>query len=154
MDTVELHSVTLDEKSALWKLLQEYLGAEPFEGAEKFKDENNNWKYPHFDSYWEQPTRHPFFIYYQNKKCGFVLVRELIPGELCSVAEFYVFPENWRKGIGTKAMQRIQERFPYKKWKISYLHHNVRAAGFWKQWADRSGCEVELEEVHPLQEKP
>jgi predicted acetyltransferase len=153
MDTVELRTVAIGGKPQLWKLMQDYLGGEPFEGSEKFKDEHGEWKYPYFDSYWEQPTRHPLFIQYNNKVCGFVLVRELIPGELCSVAEFYVFPEYWRKGIGTKAMQLVQKRFPYKKWKISYLYHNLRAAGFWKHWADASGCDVELEEVHPIRDE-
>jgi predicted acetyltransferase len=153
MDIVELRSVTIAEKQQLWKLMQEYLGGEPFEGSEKFKDEQGDWKYPHFDSYWEQPTRHPFFIQRKGEQCGFVLVRELIPDELCSVAEFYVFPAYWRRGIGTRTMQLVQERFPYKKWKISYLYHNLRAAGFWKHWTDASGCDVELEEVHPIRDE-
>ena len=153
MHKVALRSVPISEKPQLWKLMQDYLGGEPFEGSEKFKDEHGDWKYPYFDSYWEQPTRHPFFIENHSEQCGFALVRELIPGEICSVTEFYIFPEHWRKGIGTIAMQCIQELFPYKKWKISYLHHNLRAAGFWKHWADSCGCDVELEVVHPLQDQ-
>ena len=153
MEVVELQPVSLEEKPALWELLQEYLGAEPFEGSEQFQDEHGAWKYPHFDSYWEAPTRHPYFINVGGKRAGFVLVRELIPGELCSVAEFYVFREHWRKGVGTSAMKLVESLFPYPKWKISYLHHNLRADGFWKHWTTLSSSVIELEVVRPLEPK-
>lgn len=151
MEGVELRAVQREEKDVLWQLLQEYLGAEPFEGSEQFKDEQGAWKYPHFDSYWEVPTRHPFFIEVHGERAGFVLVRELIPGELCSVAELYVFREFWRQGVGTAAMKLVEARFPCPKWKISYLHHNHRAAGFWTHWASLCESEIELEVVRPLE---
>ena len=149
MNAVELHPVHVDEKPLLWKLLQDYLGAEAFEGSERYKDDQGNWKYPYFDQYWEESTRFPFFILYESAVCGFVLIR-ILANDVHSVAEFYVFRDHWRKGIGSRAMQLVLERFPDKKWKISYLHHNLRAAGFWKQWKATSGCDAELEEVHPL----
>lgn len=152
MISVDLQPVSIGEKPLLWKLLQEYLGAEAFEGSEKFKDEQGNWKYPYFDKYWEEAIRFPFFILHENAVSGFALVR-ILADDVHSVAEFYVFREHWRKGIGSRAMQLVLDRFPDKKWKISYLHHNLRAAAFWKHWVANNVCDAELEEVHPLRDE-
>jgi predicted acetyltransferase len=149
MDGVTVRKVPIEEKPLLWKLLQEYLSLEPFRGAHHFKDDEGSWKYPYFDLYWEKETRHPFFIYYNNELAGFVMVRELIPKELCSIAELYVFKQFWRKGIGREAMRQLVLLFPYKKWKISYLKEKAAQAGmFWKDWVkNNTNLEVELEEA-------
>ncbi|HET9136464.1 MAG TPA: GNAT family N-acetyltransferase [Candidatus Kapabacteria bacterium] len=145
---VTIQKVLLEEKRLLWKLLQEYLSLEPFRGQHHFKDEAGEWKYPYFDLYWEKETRHPFFIYYDNELAGFVMVRELIPGELCSIVELYIFKQFWRKSIGRETMRQILQLFPYKKWKISYLKEKAAQAGaFWKDWVKNNDLEVELEET-------
>ena len=148
IEGVALKRVPIEEKPLLWKLLQEYLNLEPFRGAHHFKDEEGNWKYPYFDGYWKEETRHPFFIYFHGELAGFVMVRELIPGELCSIAELYVFSQFWRKGIGRETMRQIVELFPYKNWKISYLTEKAAQAGaFWKNWVNATDLIVELEET-------
>lgn len=128
MNSVSLHPVLQADNPLLWQHLQQYLAEMPSENKHHFKDENGLWKYPWFDSYWEQPTRHPFLIYRGETLVGFCMIRELIPTELYSIAEFYIFQEYRRQGIGLATMKRIEKRFPNKHWQLGYLKASTDTA--------------------------
>lgn len=89
-------------------------------------------KYPHFESYWSDPARYPFFIRSAGRVAGFALVRRLNAGNKFEMAEFYVAPEFRRVGIGRAAAQALFAKFPA-RWTVSVLDSNTVGGLFWSQ---------------------
>jgi ribosomal-protein-alanine N-acetyltransferase len=50
--------------------------------------------------------------------------------EVMQVAEFFIHPENRRKGIGKAAITELWRRFPG-KWELQVHKRNLGAAEFW-----------------------
>ena len=95
---VALHDAKPDDSPLLRRLLADYL----------FEFDGRREPYPHFDAYWREPERLPFFIEADGEVVGFCLIRVQADG--WSVAEFSITPAERRSGIGRAAMNAVAER--------------------------------------------
>ena len=95
---VELVPVTFERRDELQRLLADYL--HEFDGRTE--------PYPHFDAYWEEPERAPYFIVDGGDVAGLVLIRVLDGG--WSIAEFSVVPARRRGGVGHHAVEALAQR--------------------------------------------
>jgi predicted acetyltransferase len=129
--TPDIHLVSEAEKSQLWRELQDYLAELSRVSGKPLADE---FPYRHFDLYWQEPKRWPFWIRLQGRKAGFALVRRG-QGGVFDMAEFYVRPEHRRNGIGTASARALFLRFPG-RWHVSELAENLPAIAFWRRVLD------------------
>jgi len=84
----------------------------------------------HFDLYWTEAERYPFFIELGTQLVGFVLAREFAP-ENYSVAEFFVMRKYRRAGTGKRAAFLLFDKFPA-EWHVAQEESNLAAQAFWK----------------------
>ena len=71
---IELEEAALSDKAAMFDMMQGYIAEfSAFEPTEP--DERGIYPYQPFDSYWEEPERHPFFILADRIVKGDILFR-------------------------------------------------------------------------------
>lgn len=87
--------------------------------------------YPCFSRYWSEPDRDPFVILADRRNAGFALVRDVDPGVLHEMAEFYVVPALRRQGVGRRAATLLFERFGG-RWQLQFAVANAKARSFWR----------------------
>jgi len=130
----ELIPVKKEQKLELKSLLISY-----FEEVDKSKillvKNSKTLEYPYLDLYWEDSTRHPFFISQDSQIVGFVLINSITSFQEFnadySIAEFYILPEFRRNGIGKKIAMMIFEQYPG-KWEVKQQINNKKAIEFWR----------------------
>jgi predicted acetyltransferase len=128
---VDLIPIELDQKPILINLMQKYVhDMSEFTGY----DVNDDGLYdlgPHFDPYWEDPTRHPFFVRHDGGLAGFALVFEDEPS-CFTVAEFFILRKFRRVGTGTAAAKLLFQRFKG-CWRVAQDEKNTQAQAFWRK---------------------
>ncbi len=130
---VELKRVRAEEKEVLFRLLQLYL-YDFTEFADFQLNEKGLYGYKYFDSYFEEPDRHPFFILAEGKIAGFALVNRhcVRLKEGWSVAEFFVLKQYRRKGVGKQAAFLLFDLFSG-GWDVHQMSANLPAQKFWRK---------------------
>ena len=124
---VDVGSVPYADKEVLRRLIEFYI----YDYSEYMGwdlDVHGIFGYRDLDHYWTEPDRHPFFITVEGRPAGFALVRSGVPHDM---AEFFIMRKYRRKGIGTRAAQRVFERFPG-AWEVRQMAANVAATTFWR----------------------
>jgi predicted acetyltransferase len=116
---VELMPASRAERSVIASYLQEYLAEFGFRG-----------KYPYFEQYWLEPTRHPFLITRGGERAGFAFVRSIDGGAAHEMSEFYVLPEQRGSGVGRAAVEALMPIFPG-RWRIPVQISNRPGIAFW-----------------------
>ena len=102
-------------------------------------DQNGLFGYRHFEAYWTEPGRHPFFIKMAGKHAGFALVNShcivVTDPQAHAMAEFFIMKKYRRSGLGRRAAIEIFNRFPG-KWEVTQVATNVPAVAFWEAVID------------------
>ena len=104
---------------------------------EKYLYENfpNKKTYPYLNEYWNDKSRKPFFILHNSDIIGFVLVNNMTVYPAYdahnAIAEFYIKPEQRKKGFGKQAAIKTFELYKG-KWEVSQEKTNSRAIAFWR----------------------
>jgi len=111
LDPVSFRPVPEAERTSLWEMLQVYLRELSAYDA-RLRPRRGRIPYVFFDFYWSDPEhRFPFFIYWEEKRAGLLLVSEgERPGygyaDRCvELSEIYVAPPYRKRGIGHRAME-------------------------------------------------
>ncbi|EKE07544.1 MAG: hypothetical protein ACD_18C00059G0003 [uncultured bacterium] len=131
---IEIFEVQNDEKEVLKQLLELYqYDFSIFNDADV--DDIGLYSYKHLDSYFDDPKRKAFFIKYNNKYCGFVMINDYLrvlknEGSK-AVAEFFVLKKYRRLGIGKYVSEKMFGMFPG-KWEIFQQKNNEGAVDFWQ----------------------
>ena len=135
MEGAALCPVALGEREILGRLLEKYL-YEFSQYDRSLFGEDGLYGYPYLDAYGREEGRHAFFLRYQGKLAGFVLLNQV---QECphrpmdwSVAEFFVAYPFRRMGLGMWAMGQVFSRFPG-DWQIKYHPGNRASAQFWQR---------------------
>lgn len=128
---VELVTALLSDKPKLAKLLDQYL-QELSEYREIKVGATCAADYFYMDLYWMEPGRHPFLIFSNDQLAGFILVwvQSNTESPLARVAEFFIIPEQRRKGVGRKAASKVFSLFPG-HWELQVHSRNQAALAFW-----------------------
>ena len=101
--------------------------------------------YPNLDSYWSDPTRHPYLIRADGYLAGFALINDHSHANLPldhAVAEFFVVRKHRRSGVGRiAALQLIGDRPG--QWEMAVARANIGALTFWRGVTKAVGRGVE-----------
>ena len=144
---IELEEAALSDKAAMFDMMQGYIAEfSAFEPTEP--DEWGIYPYQPFDSYWEEPERHPFFILADGQRAGLALVNRNHYVHLWhpsrSIAEFYIMPGFRRGRVGTTAARLLVRSFGG-WWQLMMHPKNIPSHSFWRQTFDAPGFnEVKL----------
>ncbi len=97
-------------------------------------DPHGIYGYDYLDNYWTQPEHYPFIVYANQQLAGFVLVNDyvMLPGNLRSIAEFFVMRKYRRSGVGQYVASSIFDHLPG-KWEIRQIKENTIAHIFWSK---------------------
>ena len=115
--------VKLEEKDILYRLLQLAL----YDGSYYIDNIINNqgiFEYKYFEDYFLDETRDKYFIKYNGKLAGFVLINEnnKFNSQGKTIAEFLILPPYRRKHLGKEAAIKAFELYPgtwkFNLWKI------------------------------------
>jgi len=122
---IALIPVSIHEKPALRRMMHEYQ-------REMFGAEAGDYK--HLDSYWEKIDRFPYFIEFDGKPVGFVLINSytILEKNAKTISELYVVKDYRAKGIGKETAFKSFALFPG-KWEIRELKTNTQARKFWNK---------------------
>lgn len=129
---LELVPVQKEEKEILRNLMEKYdYEFSQYDG----RDVNalGLFGYDHFDCYWTEDGRHPFFVKADGKLAGFVMVcnyMEIFPDAQYSMGEFFVLYKYRRLGVGSFAASTVFERFPG-VWELKCHPKNRASVLFW-----------------------
>jgi len=130
---ISLKPVGIEEKELLWNIRQKNL----YEMTTYYPDdmdENGNYRYGDFDSYFTGEGHTPYLIYCGDALAGYAMMNS------CSyigrhpdrvLAEFAVFPFYRKRHIGTMAAQAILALHPG-RWEIKYHRRNEGAGRLWE----------------------
>jgi len=132
MTAVRLAPVGLSEKADLRRLLDPYLIAHA-DVVDPERHHGDPTDYPHFDGYWAQAERRPFWIRAGDDLAGFALVNRYSPSGLgcdAAVAEFCVLPQWRRAGIGMAAARAVFATTPG-QWELQVYQATAPALAFW-----------------------
>lgn len=102
MAEVRLVPVPLSEKAELRAELNLYLIAHA-DLVDPARVHGDPTEQPHFDAYWSEAGRRPFWIVGDGAQAGFVLINRYSPSGLgcdAAVAEFCILPPFRRAGVG------------------------------------------------------
>ncbi|MEZ4249837.1 MAG: GNAT family N-acetyltransferase [Polyangiales bacterium] len=87
------------------------------------------------ESYFDDDTRHPFFIQ-SEARAGFALAHRgsRIDGDPTTwdVGEFFVMQGHRRRGVGAVAAKRLFDRF-VGRWEVRQIPQNTGATQFWRK---------------------
>lgn len=134
---MHLEAVAKKDKEILWNVLQKYM----HEMAQFYKDEldeNGNYEYRYFNSYFDDNEKHhrfAEFIFDGNKMIGFALInRYSVNDEITDycLAEFAIFPAYRNKNYAKESFKLLMNEFAG-KWQIKYMIINKKAANLWGQ---------------------
>jgi predicted acetyltransferase len=106
------------ERVRLRRMLKTYLAELGVESA-----------YPHFDLYWREDGRYPYWIEVGESNVGFALVRQMENGA-CEVAEFYIEPSWRRQGVGAHAAKALFAAHPG-SWQVCTFPLSPSSQAFW-----------------------
>ena len=126
--TPEIVVVPASGKADLWTMFQLYaaelaplVNLQPVDGA---------FPYAHFDHYWQDVQRWPFWAVLNGERIGFALVRFAPELDAMQMAEFYILPAFRKGGHGFEFAQGLLKKFPG-RWKIRQIVANRGATAFW-----------------------
>lgn len=128
---LELSRVKLEEKDILYRLLQLAL----YDGSYYIDNIINNqgiFEYKYFEDYFLDETRDKYFIKYNGKLAGFVLINEnnKFNSQGKTIAEFLILPPYRRKHLGKEAAIKAFELYPG-NWEVQPMENNPIAYSFW-----------------------
>jgi predicted acetyltransferase len=126
--TIDLIAVPEADKAALWRMLQRYLAE--LSAFDRSQPADSAFPYHHFNKYWQEAGRWPFWIISEGKIAGFALVRRTEDGTT-EMAEFCIEPAFRHTAIGTAAARALFAHFPG-RWQLSELKRNLPAIAFWR----------------------
>lgn len=129
---VEVRLVALSEKAELRRLLDPYLTAHA-DLVDPQRHHGDPTDYPHFDAYWTEPERRPFWIVTSAEAVGFALVNRYSPSGLgcdAAMAEFCILPPWRRAGIGLAAARAVFATAPG-LWELQVYEATAPALAFW-----------------------
>lgn len=141
---VEVGLVALSEKAELRRLLDPYLIAHAaiVDPERRHGDPTN---YPHFDVYWTEPERRPYWIAARGETVGFALINRHAPSGLecdAAVAEFCILPQWRRAGIGLAAARAVFATAPG-LWELQVYEATAPGLAFWPRAIAAAGaCDV------------
>ena len=128
--------VPLSEKADLWAMFQLYAGE--LAPMVNLKPVDGVYRYAHFDSYWQEGQRWPFWAVQDGRRIGFALLRFAAEYDAMQMAEFFVLPAHRRDGTGSRFAHGLLKRFPG-PWKIRQIAANTGATAFWRRVAEPYG---------------
>lgn len=112
------------EKPALARAYSAYM-------AELVPLEHQQTPDPYFDTYWQEPGDRFPYLFGDDAACGFAFVRRPEEPDLdFEMAEFCVYPDGRRHGIGTRILPELFKRHPG-RWELSALMTNAAGLAFW-----------------------
>ena len=121
------------DRDAFWNINQKYLYEMTLYYDDEM-DEEGNYHYGHFDSYFAgDPEREALYLRADGKLVGFALLNRYSHlGEAIdhAMAEFTVFPAFRRRGYASAAVRQILADRPG-SWEIKFNINNQKAAAFW-----------------------
>jgi len=123
---VEIVPVPEADKALLWSYFQDYADELTRYGTHSRVD--GEYPYPHFDLYWRDPERYPFWAMVDGKRAAFALVH---CGERTEMAEFYSFPAFRRTGAALEFAQALFRMYPG-PWELTQYRGNHGAVAFWR----------------------
>ncbi|MGI9423483.1 MAG: GNAT family N-acetyltransferase [Hyphomicrobiaceae bacterium] len=151
-DNVRVSQAAAADQEFLARMLQLYLHdfsefARLDEPYGELRKDGTFW-YPDFDSYWREPGRSAFFIWFGERIAGFALVNRWSASG-CSIdhamAEFFILRKYRRRNIGTYAAQSLINQCPG-VWEIPVAVYNRPALQFWPTVIS-SMDDYEIEEI-------
>lgn len=127
-----LEEVKPQEREKLWNIFQKFL-YEMTNYYDDVMDDQGNYHYGYFDSYFEEPDRYAFFLVEGDTLVGFAMVNPYsylgkAPNHV--LAEFTVFPMYRGRGLATEGAQALFDRFPG-SWEIKFNERNTAAKALW-----------------------
>jgi predicted acetyltransferase len=126
---IRLKRVGQSDRPALYGLVDDYLrelhthreiAAGPADAA----------SYVYLPKYWEEPGRHPFFIFDGDACIGFLLIREVEAEGVIEMSDFYIQSKSRRSGVGRAALAEAWRLFPG-AWSLQVHPLNKAASIFW-----------------------
>ena len=128
---IELKRVTIEDKDKLFHLLEFAL----YDGSfyiDNIINDDCLFEYNWFDSYFTEETRESFFIKYNNKIAGFVMINQNLKvlDNGYSIAEFLILPYYRSKHIGKESAYKVFQL--HDKWEVQPMENNNIAYNFWK----------------------
>ncbi len=137
---VTLRPIPVADKPALAAMMRPYL-----EDHARTVDPEGRYgpmgDYPHFDLYWTEPERRPYWIEADGARAGFVLVNRYSPSGLgcdAAISEFYVEPPHRRRGLGRQAaLAAIATTAGL--WELQVFRLTQPAMAFWPQVIGAAG---------------
>jgi predicted acetyltransferase len=131
---MELKKVGVSDRLKLYSLMQKYL----YELSAYYDipmDENGDFIYKYFETYFTEPARSAYFFVNEGKTVGFCLINDYsftAKKADNNVAEFTVFPVFRNRDLGEEAVRLLkQER--QGSWQLKFSENNRAAAAFWRK---------------------
>lgn len=131
---VILREVRQEERRKLWNIFQKFL-YEMTNYYDDVMDEEGNYHYGCFDSYFEEPDRHAFFLLEGETLVGFAMVnRHSYLGQTPDhvLAEFTIFPMYRGRGLAAQGAKALFEKFPG-SWEVKFNEKNTAAKALWQK---------------------
>ena len=98
--------------------------------------DNGYYGYDELPLYWEDPNKHPFLVWVNNKLAGFVLIQKGSPiktvPDVWDVAEFFIMRKFRKKGIGQFVAEHIWQTHNG-AWQVRVWDNNIAAHSFWNK---------------------
>lgn len=128
---IELEKVKIEDKDKLYHLLQFALYDGSFYIDNVINDECL-FDYKWFNNYFTDKTREVYFIKYENKIAGFVMINQHLKvlKEGYCIAEFLVLPQYRRNHIGKEAAFKAFNL--HNNWEVQPMDNNNIAYNFWR----------------------
>ena len=132
MEGIKIVPIKKSEKKILRNLLEKYT----YEFSQYEKTDINEfglYGYTYLDHYWTERNRFPYFIKYNNKIVGFILVNDYpednIETDFC-ISEYFVLYKYRKLGIGKYCANKIFEKHKG-LWQLKYHPKNRISKIFW-----------------------
>jgi predicted acetyltransferase len=133
--SIEIINVTKNEKEILRNLLEKY----NYEFSQYDNNDVNNlglYGYDWLDCYWTEDNRWAYFIQYNNKFAGFMMINDYqeTPGIKTdyTMAEFFILYKYRRMGIGKYAVKYAFDKYKG-KWQLKRHPKNKGSVYFWNK---------------------
>ena len=128
---IELRKVNKENKQLLFNIFQKML-YEMTQFYDDPMDELGNYHYGYFDEYFIDKKRIAYLIYNDEILIGFIMLHPYSYFESCdvNVAEFTIFPNFRKNGLGIKAVNELFS-LHQGKYEIKYNLKNFKAVEFW-----------------------
>ena len=128
---ITLEKVEEKDRNKLYNLLQFSL----YDGSfyiDNIINEDCLFDYTYFDNYFKDNNRESYFIKYENKIAGFVMINKHLKvlKDGYSVAEFLIMPYYRRNHIGKEAAYKVFNLHDI--WEVQPMDNNIIAYNFWK----------------------